>query len=253
MNNSAARQFRLVRVYMFVSAAASIILAGFVIRSQSHGVHIPELTVERLNIVEPDGHLRLVLSNRPRSPGPIYQGKPFGGSGGDRAGMVFYNDEGTENGGLSLAGWRDSLGFHAIGHFAFDQFNSDQVAYLQYQDDNGTRLAGLTIADRADENLADWARRADSVKRLADGPAKTAAMDALVGLVNGVPRFARRVFVGRDRAKAAELDLADVSGRVRLRLRVDSLGTPSIDFLDENGRVVNRVTDGRRRQAYPPH
>ena len=34
-----------------------------------------EIDVERINIVEPDGKLRMVLSNRPRSIGPIYKGQ----------------------------------------------------------------------------------------------------------------------------------------------------------------------------------
>ena len=60
------------------------------------------IDVERINIVEPDGRLRMVISNRPRSVGPIYKGKPFARPGGDRPGMIFFNDEGTENGGLTL-------------------------------------------------------------------------------------------------------------------------------------------------------
>ena len=66
-----------------------------------------EIDVERINIVEPDGKLRLVISNRPRSIGPIYKGKPFGYAGGTRPGMIFFNDEGTENGGLTFTGSRE--------------------------------------------------------------------------------------------------------------------------------------------------
>jgi hypothetical protein len=55
--------------------------------------------VQRINVVEPDGTLRLVLSNHSRLPGVIVRGKerPFARP---QAGMLFYNDEGTENGGL---------------------------------------------------------------------------------------------------------------------------------------------------------
>ena len=54
-------------------------------------------------------------------------------------------------------------------------------------------------------------------------------MDALPGL--GL----MRVFV---RSKAAVVTLSDRMGKTRLRLVVDSLGTPSLEFLDETGRVA---------------
>ena len=45
-----------------------------------------EIDVERINVIEPDGKYRLVISNRPRSIGPIYKRKPFGYEGGGRPG-----------------------------------------------------------------------------------------------------------------------------------------------------------------------
>lgn len=68
-----------------------------------------EITVHRINVVEPDGTLRMVISNHARLPGIIVRGKeqPF-----DRpqAGMIFYNDEGSENGGLIFGGHRNPKG-----------------------------------------------------------------------------------------------------------------------------------------------
>ena len=247
MDDSFERQFRFMRGYAIVSAVAIAALSVAVWRSGHAGPHLRELNVERLNVVEPDGRLRLVISNRQRSPGPILRGVPFGGRGGDRPGMVFYNDEGTENGGLTLVGQQDGSGYHAVSHLAFDQFNQDQVLYLQYSDDNGTRLAGLTVADRADENIAEWARQIDSAGHLPDGPSKTKLLERLTGPLNGAPRFARRVFVGRERSKSAAIELGDRFGKARLRLSVDSLGSASIEFLDPQGLVTYRLPEVRHR------
>jgi hypothetical protein len=241
MDASFERQFRLMRVYGIVSAVAIAALTVAVWRSGHSAPTLRELNVERLNVVEPDGRLRVVIANRQRSPGPIFRGVPFGGHGGERPGMVFYNDEGTENGGLTLVGRHDSSGYHAVSHLAFDQFDQDQVLYLQYSDDNGKRLVGLTVADRADENIAEWARQMDSVRQLADGPAKTRSLERLTGSLNGTPRFARRVFVGRERSQSAAIELGDRSGKTRLRLSVDSSGSASIEFLDPQGRVTYRL------------
>src|SRR5678816_1154422 len=99
-----------------------------------------EIDVERINVREPNGNYRMVISNRPRSIGPIYKNKPFGYEGGSRPGIIFFNDEGTENGGLTFTGSTCTGGrsvtsgractngtYQASTHMSFDQFNQDQV------------------------------------------------------------------------------------------------------------------------------
>jgi hypothetical protein len=63
---------------------------------------------------------------------------------------------------------------------------------------------------------------------------------------DGVPLYAQRVYVGRDGTKSSVVDLSDPSGRPRLRLRVDSLGQPSLEFLDAQGAVTMRLPEGGR-------
>ena len=81
---------------------------------QGGNAKFKEIDVERINVVEPDGKYRLVLSNRPRSIGPIYKGKPFGYPGGGRPGMIWFNDEGTENGGFGFTGSRCDTGISSV-------------------------------------------------------------------------------------------------------------------------------------------
>jgi hypothetical protein len=61
-----------------------------------------------------------------------------------------------------------------------------------------------------------------------------------------VPLAAERVWLGRDRAKSAVINLSDPNGKPRLRLMVDSSGVPSLEFLDANGQVTARLPEGRR-------
>src|ERR1044071_6672174 len=79
-------------------------LAAFRRNGVQQRTRFTEIDVERINVMEPDGKYRMVISNRPRSIGPIYKGKPFGYAGGNRPGIIFFNDEGTENGGLGFGG-----------------------------------------------------------------------------------------------------------------------------------------------------
>jgi hypothetical protein len=236
------RELRLLRAHAFISTALLIVLllAGFLQARQR--TRFTEIDVERINIVEPDGKLRMVVSNRARSIGPIHKGKPFGYPGGTRPGIIFFNDEESENGGLSFSGGRQSDGsFRAGAQLAFDQYDQDQVLFLQYSDNNGQRRMGLTVADRADVSIYDFVMRRDSINKMPDGPAKTAALAKLMEPVNGVPLMAPRVYVGRDQSKTAIVNLSDRLGRSRLRMLVDSTGNARIEFLDETGRVVQRI------------
>ena len=206
------------------------------------------IDVERINVMEPDGKYRLVISNRPRSIGPIYQGKPFGYEGGNRPGLIFFNDEGSENGGLTFTGRRGADGrYRASTHMSFDQFDQDQVLNLDYADNNGQRRTGISVDDRAEVNIYGFVLERDSIMKIADSSARVAALARLQGPRNGVPLVARRMFVGRDPSKAAVLNLSDPAGKTRLRLVVDSLGAARIEFLDADGKVTNSMTGSGSR------
>ena len=240
------RDIRFLKRYAYGSTTLLVLMAASAFVRQPQKQKFGEIDVERINIVEPDGKLRLVISNRPRSIGPIYKGKPFAYAGGNRPGIIFFNDEGTENGGLTLRGARGPDGkYEASTHMSFDQFDQDQIIVLNYSDANGTRQAGLEFRDRWDKNIFEFARELDSVRAMPDGPVKTEAMNRLRQPVqNGVVANAQRVYIGRDRTKSSILRLSDPMGRPRLVLRVDSLGAPQLEFLNDSGRVVSRLPQG---------
>jgi len=193
---------------------------------------------ERVNIREPNGNLRLALSNGPRSQSPLYKGHPFLYTGRHRPGIIFFNDEGTENGGLLIIGQRDSLGHvNAVGHLSLDQYNQDQVFVIQYAERNGKRRVGLQINDRPDASIYDWSIQRDSLNKLPDSPAKADALRRLMAGAPDDPRVAERIYIGRDTTKTAVINLSDKWGKPRLRLSVDSLGTARLDFLDREGHV----------------
>ncbi|MBK6457494.1 MAG: hypothetical protein IPF87_15680 [Gemmatimonadetes bacterium] len=239
------RDVRMLKGYAVVTSACLLILAlGAFRQPQQAKARFAELDVERINIVEPDGKLRMVLSNRPRSIGPIYKGKPFGYAGGSRPGIIFFNDEGTENGGLTFDGKTGPDGkYRASSGFSFDQFNQDQILYFQYNDDNGVRRTGFTIADRANADIYDMVVERDSIMKLPEGAVRNEALQKWAAPRNGVPLMAQRIFVGRDPARNAIINLSDPNGKPRLRLKVDSLGAASLEFLDAAGTVTSRIPD----------
>ncbi|MBK8246936.1 MAG: hypothetical protein IPK85_06000 [Gemmatimonadetes bacterium] len=240
--SSIERQLRWLRAWALTSSVlfAVLLLGAFGQPRQ----RFTEIDVERINIVEPDGKYRMVISNRPRSIGPIYKGESFGYPGGTRPGIIFFNDEGTENGGLTFSGKVGADGkYQASHHLSFDQFNQDQVLYFNYTDNNGSRRMGFTIADRADVDIMQMVKQRDSiVAATAEGAARNAALQQWAQQrPGGRAMFAQRVYVGRDPARNAVVNLSDPEGRTRLRLVVDSLGNPAMEFLDAQGKVLSRL------------
>ena len=246
MTDPIRRELRMLKGYAVLVTLLFGTLSIAAFRQSSQKVRFTEIDVERINIVEPDGTLRMVISNRPRSIGPVYKGKPFGYPGGTRPGMIFFNDEGTENGGLTFTGrTREDGTYSSSVGMSFDQFNQDETLTLRYTDENGRKTSAITIAERDERDIYDLIMQRDSINKMTDSTARAEALRQLYGPRNGVPLAAPRVYLGRDRSRAAVLNLFDPSGRPRLRLKVDSLGSASVEFLDEQGTVTARLPERR--------
>lgn len=239
--NKLKRQIRLLMMYSVLISILLIVMLLVDIKKNSSHQSFDEISVKRINILESNGMPRLVISNRELSPEVLSYRKSFGIPGGNRPGIIFYNDEGTENGGLTFMGKTDSVSgkYTATGHFSFDQYNQNQVLYLQYADENGERTTGLYIDDWHEKPpFPQWRSLYKSAQNMPEGPDKTAKLNQLMEPAKGNPAFAHRVFIGKDSDKSAIINLSDKEGKTRIQLMVDSLGTAKLIFLDQSGNIV---------------
>lgn len=198
-----------------------------------------EIDVQRINVREPNGTLRMVISNSALTPGIIWRGveRPHP-SGRRSAGMLFFNEEGTENGGLSFGGQRDAQGrVSGGGHISFDQYEQDQVIQLTQNEQAGRRWAAMVVRDVPDTPLDfDLAQR---ITAMPEGPERA----ALVQRVQAEGTFGRqRLYVGKTRDRESAVVLSDAMGRPRIRMRVTPEGGSAIDFLNETGGVIRSLT-----------
>lgn len=241
MSDNLQKEIRRLRLFTSASmlGTALLMVTGFKSASREKE-RFKEIDVERLNVVESDGRVRLALANLPRSPGPIEHGVAFGTGAGERAGIIFYNEEGTENGALVFGGRRDSLAkYSAYASLTFDQYDQDQTVALQYDDENGQRRSGLQINDyRPGVSSAELVRRLKTVRATRDSAARADSMKVLY------PFFPKeRTYIGRSTDSAAVIRLSDATGHPRLVLRVDANGAAAIEFLDTAGKVVRRYPE----------
>lgn len=216
----------------------ALALAAF--KKASDITRFKEISVERIDVVEPDGTLRMTISDAARSPGWVFHGKPYPGRP-KGAGMLFFNDEGEEDGGVGFGGRKVDGKVTADGGMAFDQYDQDESVNIRYSDEDGRRRTGLSVNDRGDMPITEMLARRDAIRAMPAGPARDSAMTAFAAN-NGHPLAAQRLFAGRDLNKNAVVNLSDPQGHPRLRLVVDSTGSASIQFLDATGTVTKTVT-----------
>jgi hypothetical protein len=234
-------KIRLSRLLLAYSAVVMTAAAGF---SVSHAVGQSKVTafdtidVQRLNVREADGTLRMAISNKALFPGSIFKGKEYPhATRSDAAGMIMFDDENTEDGGLIFGGKTGPDGkVQSFGHLSFDQYMQDQVVNFEHSEYDGHRAAGLSINDMPDAPMdIEMLSRLESMK---DGPEKQKIIEKL--RADGVGGR-HRMFVGKQE-KTAMLVLQDAAGKPRIVMKVTPEGAASIDFLDKDGKTARTVT-----------
>lgn len=224
------------------ATATAFIAIALLTGAKAPPTKFEEIDVGRINVREPDGTLRMVISNRAQFPGAPWKGQEIARP--DRrsfAGMLFINDEGTENGGLIQRGSVGASGKADAGlSLTFDRFRQDQVLQLLHAEQGGQAMTHLLINDEPSYELMDVKDRMarfDEIDKLKPLERRQAMQEMSE---KGVMP-ANRVRLGTTRDKASALSLADAQGRTRMLLTVSADGKPSIQMLDEKGKVAKTI------------
>lgn len=229
---SLQRQNRLLKAGLSLGALAFTTALMVAAKPADTRGRFTELDVERINILSPDGKQELVLANRLRLPKAIVDGKEVGEKRG-MPGLLFYNAQGDECGGLIYDGKLDPQGKPAAGmHFSMDRFGGDQQLALGHYEGGGTMETGLHVYDRG---LAKEYSPLFEAYQKAQGPEKQALKEQWEAAGG---RQTPRVFVGKTRGKSSALIMADAKGRPRIMMLVSPEGQPMLNFLDDKGQVV---------------
>lgn len=257
MDQQLQREIRRLRRLNAVTLGALIIVvsAAFtgLVRPTASAAKFDVIDVGRINIREPDGTIRLAISNKQHFPDPVIDGKTYPlRSGAKPAGMIFFNDQGDEDGGLIWNGKKLADGFEAGASLTMDQWRQDQTVQLSYEGGpKHTDWVGLRVIDRPEKPMAPMLDRAMRAMQLPAGAARDSAMRAVrqFAIDSGLTP-ASRILIGKGAEKAATVRLNDPAGRTRILLSVDSLGAPSIQLLDSLGRVTYRIPSDSERGAH---
>ncbi|MET0328528.1 MAG: hypothetical protein ABW163_07145 [Luteimonas sp.] len=236
------RQNRLLRMALVAVClcGGGLVLAGAASTAQK--ARFTEIDVERINVRNPDGTRAMVLAGRGRLPGPVIAGKEEARDGEDRPGMAFYNAEGDEVGGLIYDGRLGADGTPRGGvHFSMDRYGGDQqVALHQYELGNGLMETGLSVYDRG--LVKEYGPLFEAYNAAAPGPAKDALREQWKAAGG---QQTQRLFVGRTRGDSSAVVLADGEGRPRIMMLVTPDGAPTLQFMSEDGDVIEQFPSSR--------
>jgi len=167
-----------------------------------------EITVKRINVAADNGKPRLVLATAERLPGSIVAGEELPRSIRP-AGILFYDEDGTECGGIALSRAKDGTHQRTLT-FDYTRQETDGIAVLMREKPDNTYSTGFILFDRLPLG--------SDVRKVGSGGTERVSI--------------------LDDSQDAKIVLADQTGKERIRLSVDHAGAAKFEILDANGKVV---------------
>jgi hypothetical protein len=243
-------------IFLRAFAVATVLGMFFIVTSafkQSGNQKFSEIDVERINIVEKDGTVKMAITNVDRFPNgnDKINGKPTNETRKKRSGMLFFNEDGIECGGFIYDGQKKANGHSAGLSLTYDQYDGDQVMQLLTQDyqegDKRFVTSGLMFNDRpSKESQLKTAAIMKELGELGKKDPKAADEKYKVyeaqGLVGGAPRM----MLGKSRNENNGLFLFDNKGMPRAMFYVDKENNAKLDFFDEKGNTISSFREKKK-------
>ncbi|MCL8008680.1 hypothetical protein M8845_14725 [Gelidibacter japonicus] len=171
-----------------------------------------EIDVERINMVEKDGTVKMIITNVDRFPNgkDNINGRPTNETRKKRSGMLFFNEDGIECGGFIYDGQKNENGHSSGLSLTYDQYDGDQVMQLITQDHMEGDKRFVT------SNLV-----------FNDQTGKTSS------------QMVPRMMLGKTGSGSNGLFILADDGSPRAMFYVDKENNGKLDFYDEKGNVIS--------------
>lgn len=238
MKTRIEKELFILKIYAIVS---TIIFTGFIsfgFMSRNINQKFEEIDVERINIVEKDGTLKMVISNKARQHPGIVNGKVIERKNQRPPGMIFFNQLGDEMGGL-VYGENGPNGH--FGSLTWDKVRGDQtIGFRHMEGDNGAYSSGLSMWQQPDIPGDIITAKLDSVRNIKDEEQRKIAIQSLRD--NNL-LMTSRLFIGKSRDDASLMIMNDMKGNARIVMMVDNDGMPKLEFRDDSGKVIYKIPE----------
>ncbi|MDP4529529.1 hypothetical protein Q3O59_10880 [Alkalimonas delamerensis] len=236
------KEIKVLRGAVVACLALSAVLVTTGMRANKD-VRFDTLTVERINIVEADGTVKMLLTNTARFPTTEQvNGTVLNEHRKKRSGMLFFNEEGIEAGGFIYDGSKNEHGHSAGMMLAFDKYDGDQVMQLLTMDEmrDGKRVvsSGLAFNDRPEHETQDGMRRIMHELNQIEDPElwrETAIAYQEQGLIGGT----QRILLGKTHESNNGLFLFASDGSPRAKFYVDEQDEVQLQFFNREGELTH--------------
>jgi hypothetical protein len=200
-----------------------------------------EIEVKKITVVGEDNLPRIVLSNETRQ----HPGRANGKQMEKRerpAGIIFFNDQGDECGGLVYQIKSKDGKINSGMSFTMDNYKDDQVVQIvndeYYADGKAWIERGININQYpVGSNMVERNKKINDINAIADEKERTAKLNELwekEGPVN-------RLFIGRTRGNSSGLFLAGPDGKPKMMIYVDENGEPKIQTFNNKGEMKDFI------------
>jgi len=228
-----------------VATAIGIVFMASTAFKRNGNQKFSEIDVERINIVEKDGTVKMIITNVEKFPNgkDVINGNPTNEDRKKRSGMLFFNEDGIECGGFIYDGQKNVNGHSSGLSLTYDQYDGDQVMQLITQDykegDERFVSSSLVFNDRpSKESQIRTGEIMKELKALGQKDPKAAEekykMYEEQGLIGGAPRL----MLGKSRSENNGLFLFDNKGMPRAMFYVDKANNAKLDFFDDKGNII---------------
>lgn len=233
MSEKLAKEVRLLKTYAVVATIVCAALFTLLFARVSGTQTFEEIDVERINIVEATGELRMVISNQERQHPGIVNGKTIERETPRPPGMIFFNHLGDEMGGLVMG---ENGGDGHFGSLTFDKVRGDQtIGFRHIENDDGSYTTGLVFWQQPDIPSDIINAKYQKAIELEDETAKTAAIQAMK---DNNELATERLFLGKNRDNTSYLVMSDIKGNPRIVMSVTADGNSKLEFWDETGEAI---------------
>ncbi|MCC5943743.1 MAG: hypothetical protein JJT94_02325 [Bernardetiaceae bacterium] len=229
-----------------VILALGVILFSTIAFTTLSNQRFKEIDVERINIIEPDGTVKMIITAADRFPNAndSINNRPTNPDRKKRAGLIFFNEDGIECGGFIYDGKKNPQGHSAGLSLTYDQYDGDQVMQLlteDYKEDGQRKVtSSLVFNERpAKETQEQLLKINTELSELYKTDPKLARKKQqeyqAAGLIGGSPR----ILLGQTRSQNNGLFLFDEKGMPKAMFYIDKDNQAKLEFYDEEGNILS--------------
>ena len=237
------RELVLLRTFAVSTVAIMAVIVLFAFKTNENQ-KFGTIDVERINIVEADGTVKMIITNVEQFPNgeTIINDKAINKNRKKRSGMLYFNEDGLECGGLIYDGAKNEKGHGSGLSLTYDRYDGDQVMQLITTDeargDERTVSSSLRFSDRtANVSIEETHKIFAEIESIKDKKLRRQKYREYSdqGLIGGTPR----ILLGKTSGQNNGLFLFGNDGKRKGNFYVDKDNNVKLEVYDDQGNVTN--------------